>query len=96
MTKRKTRLRRDIRNNPAIFQDVLESLDRSMSPCVGTSNRHNVVYGAGEFNACMVHACVANGQVAECAESAKGLTGGAWAAQRRCLTGEWLRVMANR
>ena len=95
MTKRKTRLGRDLRNNPAIFQDVLESLDLGMSTCIRTSDRHNAVYGTGEFNACMVHACASNGQVAGCAESAKGLAEGARAFRGRRPTGEWLRATAN-
>ena len=95
MAKRKTRLGRDLRNNPAIFQDVLESLDLGMSACIRTSNRHNAVCGTGEFNACMVHACASNGQVAGCAESARGLAEGSWASLGRRPAGGWLRATAG-
>ena len=95
MTKRRTGLGRDLRNSPAIFQDVLESPDLGMPPCVRTPDRRNAACGTGGFDACMAHACASSGQVAGCAGSAGGLAEGPRASRGRRPAGGRLRATAG-
>ena len=56
-------------NNPRIYQDVFGSIQGGLLQVAGISERHNAVYGAGDFHKQMVQACAHGTQVAGCAGS---------------------------
>ena len=92
MHHQKDRLRRDMLNNPRIYQSVLEMVEAGMAPCVRVSDRHNAIYGTGDVNECIVRASLCNGQVAGCTRSARS---GAGPGARRLPSREWMRRVAS-
>ena len=64
-----------------------------MVPCIPVSDRHNAIYGAGDFIECMVCASLRNGQVAGRLRSARLIA--AYGARRRP-SEEWMRETASR
>ena len=68
-------LRRDMINNPRIYQDVFGSIQGGLSQVAGISEKHNAVYGAGGFHRQMVQVCAHGTQVAGCATSLRILAG---------------------
>ena len=62
-------------NNPRIYQDVFGSIQGGLSQIAGASERHNTVYGAGDFHRQMVQACAHGTQVTGCAKSSRILAG---------------------
>ena len=85
-------LRRSMLNNPYIYQDILDAVETGMSPCIRTSNRHNALYDAKDFNRCMVNACAHGRQVAGCTRSAKKIN----ADRNSNPSEEWMRSMASK
>ena len=85
-------------NNPRIYQDVFGSIQGGLSQIAGVSERHNTVYGAGDFHRQMVQACAHGTQVAGCAKSSRILAGtgpGSRCGRPRTPTGEWIRGAAD-
>ena len=94
MNHQKDQLRRDMLNNPRIYQSVLETVETGMAPSIRVSDRHNAVYGAGDFIEGMVRASLRDGKVAGCSQSAR-LIAAAYGARRRP-SDEWMRQVALR
>ncbi len=86
-------LRRDLLNNPRIYQDVLDTVGAGMSPCIMVSHRHNAIYGTEDFHRSMAGACAHGRQVAGCTRSSKRI-GGADGDSRP--SDEWMRDAASR
>ncbi len=71
MPYQKNQLRRDVLNNPRIYQDILKTVSDGMAPCIKTSDKHNAIYVADNFIRCLTRAAVSNGQVAGCTMSVR-------------------------
>ena len=85
----KDQLRGDLLNNHAYIK-VFEEVHASLAPCIRASDRFNAICTELDFARAMVHAAAHNGQVAGCANSAKGLDG-----RRRPGEVEQMRNMAS-
>ena len=90
MFHQKDQLRRDLLDNPRIYQDVLANVHESLADTIKVSGKSNAIYTAAHFNRCMIHASMYNGQVAGCANSAKSLD------IYRRPSEEWMRDVADK
>jgi len=90
MHHQKDQLRRDMLSNPRIYQDVLETVNAGMAPCIRISGRHNAVYAADDFSRGMVRGAVHNGQMAGCTASERDIRN----TRRPIPTDEWMRSTA--
>ena len=63
MFHQKDRLRRDLRNNPRIFESVEKSLKDGIASCAKVSDRYNATYGKGDFNSGMLQAAMLDASV---------------------------------
>ncbi|MCE2614775.1 MAG: hypothetical protein LVO36_02600, partial [Nitrosopumilus sp. (ex Thoosa mismalolli)] len=62
-------LRRDMLNNPRIYQDGLDAVGKCMSTCIMASHRHNAICNTEDFHKAMTSACAHGSQMAGCATS---------------------------
>lgn len=90
----KTQLRRDICNNPHIYQDILATAETNMGPSIKTPDRYNATYGSADFNRAVVRACISNSQIAGCTCASKEIASSH--ALRRSPGAEWIRNVASK
>ena len=74
MFHQKDRLRRDLRNNPRIFESVEKSLKDGMVSCTRIFNRYNSTYSRDDFNAGMLQAAMLDASVGGCSSAKRKAT----------------------
>ena len=74
MHNQKDRLRRDLRNNPRIFEGVAKSLKDGIVSCAKVSSRYNATYGKDDFNAGMLQAAMLDASVGGCGAARRKAT----------------------
>ena len=90
-------LRRDLMNNPRLYQDVFGTIKDGITPLISVSTRYNSIYGIDDFHIYLMQACAHNAQLAGCAKSTQSMTGtGCDINDRRPHgpTSEWIRYTA--
>ena len=81
-------------NNPRIYQDVLDTVETGMSPCIMVSRRYNAIYSTEDFHRCMAGVCAHGRQVAGCARSSKRIDSAATADSRP--SDEWMHDVTSK
>ena len=74
MNHQKDRLRRDLRNNPRIFESVEKSLKDGIVSCARISDRYNATYGKDDFNSGMLQAAMLDASVGGCGAARRKAT----------------------
>ena len=74
MNHQKDRLRRDLRNNPRIFESVEKSLKDGIVSCARISDRYNATYGKDNFNSGMLQAAMLDASVGGCGAARRKAT----------------------
>ena len=68
------RLRRDMRNNGRIYEDVAKILKESVVSCAKISKRYNATYGEDDFNDGMLQAAMLDASVGGCSSATRNAT----------------------
>ena len=68
------RLRRDMRNNGRIYEDVAKILKESIVSCAKVSKRYNATYGEDDFNDGMLQAAMLDASVGGCSSATRKAT----------------------
>ena len=74
MFHQKDRLRRDLKNNPRIFESVRKSLKDGIISCARVSDRYNATYGKDDFNSGMLQAAMLDASVGGCGAARRKAT----------------------
>ena len=68
------RLRRDMRNNSRIYEDVAKILKEDIVPCARISKRYNTTCGEDDFNDGMLQAAMLDASVGGCSSATRKAT----------------------